>query len=117
MDEILEFSQNWNNKLNCDSFTAVRLHNPRKYCVGAVKNIYLKGIWKGAATIIDVRQVRLDQLNNFVSQLDTGLAVEPFRQMIRELYKKQPGVNWDTQLLDLCLLRYNKESKEPKLNF
>lgn len=37
MIERIEFIQNWNGKLNCNAFTAMRLHNPVKYCVGAVK--------------------------------------------------------------------------------
>ena len=92
MNERLEFTQNWNGKLNCDSFTTMRLHNPIKYCVGAVKQVYLKGIWKGNARIIDVKRIHLSDINQFTAKLDTGL-----------------------QLIDLCLLEYQKESKEPTL--
>ena len=30
MKEI-RFSYNWNNKLNCHSYTTIRIHNPSKY--------------------------------------------------------------------------------------
>lgn len=70
MVERIEFSKNWNGKLNGDSFTTMRLHDPVKYCVGAVKQIYLKGIWKGNARIIDVKRIHLSDINLFVSKLD-----------------------------------------------
>lgn len=114
MIERIEFSKNWNGKLNGDSFTMMKLHDPVKYCVGAVKQIYLKGIWKGDARIIDVKRIRLSDINLFVSKLDMGLSAEDCRQAFRAMYKNRP-VNWETQLIDLCLLEYLKESKEPGL--
>ncbi len=115
MIERVEFTQNWNGKLNCNAFTTMRLHNPVKYCVGAVKHIYLKGVWKGDAKILDVRCIHLSDINLFISYLDTGLSPEDCRQMLRNMYKNRPGINWETQLIDLCLLEYQKESKEPIL--
>ena len=115
MDERLDFSQNWNGKLNCNRFTTMRLHNPIKYCVGAVKQIYLKGVWKGNAKVLDVRRIYLKDINQFVAKLDTGLPVEDCRQLFRTMYKNRPGINWDTQLIDLCLFEYLKETKEPQL--
>lgn len=115
MTERIEFTQNWNGKLNCNSFTTMRLHNPVKYCVGAIKQIYLKGVWKGNAKIIEVRRIYLSDINQFIAKLDTGLSAEDCRQVIRTMYKNRPGINWETQLIDLCLLEYQKESKEPTL--
>lgn len=115
MNERLEFTQNWNGKLNCGSFTTMRLHDPIKYSVGAVKQVYLKGIWKGSARIIDVKRLHLSDINLFTAKLDTGLPPEDCRRLIRTLHKNRPGINWDTQLIDLCLLEYLKESKEPTL--
>ena len=47
MVERIEFSKNWNGKLNGDSFTTMRLHDPVKYCVGAVKADLLEGHLEG----------------------------------------------------------------------
>ena len=115
MDERLEFSENRNGKLRGGSFTAIRLHDPVKYCVGAVKHIYLKGVWMGDARIIDVRRIRLSDVNLFVSMLEAGLRPEECRATIRAMYRSRPGIDWKTQLLDLCLLEYTKESREPRL--
>lgn len=115
MIERIEFTTNWNGKLNCNSFTTMRLHNPVKYCVGAIKQIYLQGVWKGNAKIIEVRRIYLREINRFIAKLDTGLSPEDCRQLFRTMYKNRPGINWETQLIDLCLLEYTKESKEPEL--
>ena len=115
MDEKLEFTQNWNGKLNCNAFTTLRLHNPTKYAVGAIKQIYLRGVWKGNARVIQVNRIKLSEISLFISKLDTGLDPEPLRQMLRTMYKNRPGINWEIQLIDFCLLEYIKESKEPKL--
>jgi hypothetical protein len=114
MDERLEFTENWNGKLNCSTFTTMRLHNPQKYCGGAIKQIYLKGIWKGNAKVIDVKRIYLKDINLYVAKLDTGLPIDKCRDLLRNMHKKRP-INWETQLIDLCLLEYQKESKEPTL--
>ena len=74
----------------------------------------MKGIWKGNARIIDVKRILLSDINLFVSKLDMGLSSEHCRQALRAIYKNRP-VNCETQLIDLCLLEYLKESKEPEL--
>ena len=37
MDERLEFEDNFNNKLNCQCFTTIRIHQPVRNAIGAVK--------------------------------------------------------------------------------
>lgn len=115
MDERIEFNENYNNKLNSTCFTSIRLHNPIRNAIGSIKQIYLKGVWKGNAKIMDAKPIRMDQINLFIAKLDCGLHPEECRRLIRTCYKNQPGINWDTQLIDLCLLEYCKESKEPTL--
>lgn len=115
MDERLEFEENYNNKLNCDCFTTIRLHHPVKNAIGAIKHVYLKGVWKGDAKIMYAATIRLDQINRTMSKLDTGLLPEECRRLIKSLYKHRPGINWETQQLDYILLEYIKESKEPSL--
>ena len=52
MDERLDFEENFNNKQNCTCFTTIRLHHPVKNAIGAIKQVYLKGVWKGNAKIM-----------------------------------------------------------------
>lgn len=115
MEKDLEFTTNWNNKLNCDCFTTIRLHNPIKYCLGATFKVYLKGRYKGRAKLVDVRSVTIDQINNFISYIDTGYNAEECRKIIRTIYKQKRAINWKTQLFDFCLLEYDKNEREPQL--
>ena len=115
MDERLEFEENFNGKLNCRCFTTIRLHHPVRNAIGAVKQIYLKGIWKGNAKILQASTITLDRINLPMAKLDSGLMPEECRRLIRNLYRNRPGINWEVQQLDYLLLEYINESKEPKL--
>jgi hypothetical protein len=103
----IQFAQNWNNKLNNKSFTTIRLHNPKKYIIGKEYDIILiqkKQInMQFSATIIDIKQIRIDQVNEYIARLDTGYSAEACQQMIRKMYWYS-RINWDSQLLDFCLL-------------
>ena len=115
MDERLEYTENPNGKLNSQCFTLIRLHHPVKNAIGAVKQIYLKGVWKGNAKIMHAATLTLDRINLPIAKLDSGLLPEECRRLIRTLYKNRPGINWETQPLDYLVLEYLKESKEPSL--
>jgi uncharacterized protein YqfB (UPF0267 family) len=103
--ETLEFSYNWNNKLANKAFTTLRLHNERKYETGKVFEIKLKNSILGTAELRDKRTIRLDQLNSFITFLDTGYGVDKTKDLIRTMYKNK-NINWETQLLDFCLFVY-----------
>lgn len=112
MEQVLEFSHNWNNKLNCGCFTTWRRHNPLKYYQGAVFNIYLKGVFKGKAKVVDLRTLTLDKMNDFGSMLDTGYPVNIFRDMLQKMYQKH-RIDWEIQKWDYCLLQYvDSENKK-----
>lgn len=115
MDERLEFEDNFNNKLNCQCFTTIRIHQPVRNAIGAVKQVYLKGVWKGYARIIHATTITMDRINLPMAKLDTGLSPEECQRLIKSLYKNRPGINWKTQPLDYMVLEYVKESKEPSL--
>ena len=100
MDERLEFEDNFNNKLNCQCFTTIRIHQP---------------VRKGNARIIHATTITMDRINLPMAKLDTGLSLEECQRLIKSLYKNRPGINWKTQPLDYMVLEYVKESKEPSL--
>lgn len=101
---IIKFSYNWNGKLNCDSFTTLRLHNPLKYCAGHIYDVWLvqgkenKEI--GQFVAVEIRQLKLSALNNFIAYLDTGYSVEKAKEIIQRMYPKH-----DDPYLDFILLK------------
>lgn len=113
MDENLNFDENYNGKLNCVCFTTFRLHDQVQNAVGAKKQVYLKGVFKGEAKIMSVSTMRLDQINVWASKLDAGMLPGAFCKLIKELYKDRRNINWDYQLMDFLLLEYCRDGREP----
>lgn len=108
--ETIKFSFDWNRKLQNKAFTTIRL-NDQKYQMGVRYLIELKGEIKGVATLVDMRKLTIDQLNNFVTYLDTGYNVEQTTRLLQTMYKNQK-VDWESQLLVFCLLVYDDKETE-----
>lgn len=100
----LIFSYNWNNKLDCNCFTTIRLDG--KWQVGQKVIIKLKGADKGKATIKEVKPFYLKNLNPYISFLDTGYDVTECRNIILRMY---PKINFDSKKLALILIVKDKE--------
>jgi hypothetical protein len=100
--ERLSFSYNWNKKLHCDCFTTIRLFNPNKYSIGKKFRLFLRDIHLKDVEIIEIKVLKLDQINIFISSLDTGYEPETTKQIIKKMYAK---CNWETQQIYLILLK------------
>jgi hypothetical protein len=105
--ETFEFTYNWNNKLANKAFTSLRLHNDKRYEIGKLFHISLKGQILGTAELREKRVIRLDQLNPFITFLDTGYGVDHTKQMIQKMYKNMP-IDWNKQFLDFLLFLYQR---------
>jgi hypothetical protein len=114
--EILSFSTNWNNKLECECFTTLRLRNDGKYKVGAEHAIELKGKPYGRAKVASVKHLKLHEINEWVARLDTGYSATECREILTKMYS---GKDWNTTQLALVLYvrtaKPPKESAEPNL--
>ena len=102
MDQNIDFAVNSNNKLNGTYFTALRLHDPIRYCVGNVLTVSVKQQPRGKAKIIKVNSFTIDKVNDYISCLDSGLKADEYKTIIKKTYSGN-GINWDKQLLDFCL--------------
>ena len=105
--EIIKFSTNWNNKLNCTAFTTFRLHNPSKYIGGNIYDIHLKSgeSYKSIciAVIKEIKTLQLYQVDNFISLIDTGYDQIVFISMLMVMYKNK-NIDFSTQKWDHILL-------------
>lgn len=109
--ETIKFSYNWNNKLTNKAFTTLRLHNKGKYKQGENYEIELQGKALGVATVVDIRVIKVSQLNDFVTYLDTGYNKEKTKELLKTMYKAR-DIDWETQELDFVLLVFKKEEKK-----
>lgn len=108
-DMKLDFSYNWNGKLNGKAFTSIRLWNEGKYEVGNEYEIRLGNTKKGTARLISLKRIRLNQINDYIALLDTGYQVDECREMLKTMYKNK-HINWETQFLAYCLFMYIDEN-------
>ena len=85
--DLIPFTYNWNNKLNCSAFTTIRIYNQTKHYVGNRVEITLKGSnEKRFGTIMAVKPFLLHHLTPFMSYLDTGYSVGECQKIISKMY-------------------------------
>ena len=106
--DTLEFSTNWNHKLDCDCFTTIRLQNAKKYTKGNEFQILLhsgkKQVIKGIAEVVEIKNVFLNGLDDYTCLLDTGYTADATVKLIKEMYKHK-SINWNRQMLSVIMLR------------
>ena len=88
--KILKFSTNWNNKLDCNSFTSLRLSNT--WYQGQNIAIQFKEKW-ATGKIIDARSIKCSQVNLFIAKLDTGYNVSETLGILGKMYNFDPYTN------------------------
>ncbi len=116
---ITRFSYNWNKKLYCNFFTTIRLHNPKKYWIGSIHRIFLKAEDLGTAKIVQVKTIRLEEIDSFTASLDTGYNAASTRALFRKMYSLEPTEN---PMVDVSLMSWvnrtvaKKKDKADALN-
>ncbi len=98
----LPFSYNWNNKLDCKSFTTLRLKNRKRFEIGRKYKITLKKAFKKHAEIVGIKTLLLKDISDYIAYLDTGYSKEECQSIIRKMY---PHKNFEHQELDFILLK------------
>lgn len=112
--ETLDFSTNWNNKLDCDFYTTIRLRNDVKYQPGKEYMVKLKSKEHHKARCVAVTHTNLYLINDFVAGVDMGLSKAEGIELIQSLYKNQ-GIDWRLQPLSLILLQRLKDKTNEKI--
>lgn len=111
--ERLNFSNNWNKKLDCECFSTIRLWNPPKHFEGKEVEVYDNSVsparFKGRGKYAIVSEFKLCQLKPAAAMLDTGYSLDETLNIIRTMYsKKVPNI--ETQSFAYCILRKIKET-------
>lgn len=103
MNSNLDFMYNWNNKLDCTYFTTLRLES-NKYQVGSIFKVNLKTVYKKSVEVVEIKKIKLEQINDFIAALDTGYSRTKCIELIQTMYKNK-GIKWDTQIMYLILCK------------
>lgn len=85
----IAFTTNWNQKLFCSAFTTIRLQNPKKFVVGRVYKIVLKGKIHSVARCHAIHKIEFNQLTDSLCYLDTGYNKEVTSNIFEKMYTKQ----------------------------
>lgn len=72
----LKFSFNWNNKLDCNYYTTIRLSNSLKWVIGETYEVYLSGRHIHNATIIGKKRAKTNVLIDINSKVIHALKKE-----------------------------------------
>ncbi len=104
---MVNFSKNWNKKLDCDIFTTIRKHIPAKEVyyrkkIGAVTRVTLNKELKVNARLLQVDVRKLKDIDAILLMLDTG------SEDYATIFKKF-GLGLDD---DVLLMVYKKEGEE-----
>lgn len=86
--EKLKFSTNWNGKLWTDFFTTLRLFNEKKYFVGGKFEIWQGQSYLHKAIVVEVRKIKMSQLNDWICYLDTGYGLAETQNILKKMYKE-----------------------------
>jgi len=84
MIEQLNFSYNWNKKLDCKMFTTLRLSN--RFSVGDKVFVTLKNIEHCNAICRGKKKLFMKDINEFIAGIDTGYSVEECQDILKKMY-------------------------------
>jgi hypothetical protein len=101
----LKFAANYNNKLNTEYFTTIRLGKSK--CIGQNFLIECPNIEPFIATVIDMKTGRLGDLNEFACYQDAGMNRTELMCLLKEFYPKYV-VNENTIIFFHLLKRIHK---------
>ncbi|TRX37878.1 hypothetical protein FNW52_02975 [Flavobacterium sp. ZT3R18] len=114
--EKLEFSTNWNNKLDCKCFTAIRIYNPQKHFKGNKFHIFLQKKYKAKAEILSVGVIKIDSLTDYICYLDTGYSRAETIEILKKIYPRIDFKNTHLTVLLLKKIELPKPKQETLFN-
>lgn len=112
MERKISFSHNWNNKLQCDFFSTIRLcPHPMYWELGALYDIYLKEKqYKQRAKLMYAYHFKLENLTPAMAFLDTGMDKIRAMVLFEKMYAHQ-NIDWRTQHLAFLVLGWESSFK------
>ena len=99
VQEQIKFASNWNNKLNCESFTTIRLSN--RFTINGLFKVYYKDKFIGVAKVVDKKPFVVKNMSNAMCYVDTGYSKEETRKILDTMYEGK--VTDDTLMYHITL--------------
>ena len=84
----IDFSYNWNNKLDCKAFTSIRRTD--KYNIDDIIQVYLNDKYLFNVQVIGKKYLIMNDINDYIGYLDTGYSAEETKNILKDIYKNEP---------------------------
>jgi hypothetical protein len=101
--ETLNFTYNWNRKLDNKVFTTLRLSD--RFKEGDIIGIHLGSEIKGNAVVLKKKSFLLHELDDYTCYLDTGYDAVNTRLILGKMYNNK-GVDFTKQPVYCYLIKY-----------
>lgn len=103
MTKNINFSQNWNGKLNCKFYTTIRLYQPNYYVENEMYKINLQEKYHHNGLIHSIYSSKIYDITDRIYMLDTGYKKQQAIELLQNMYKAK-NIDWNTQYLNIILL-------------
>ena len=117
----LNFSSNWNKKLDCDVFSTIRLWNDRVHFIGREVEIYdnsgSRSLFKGYGEYIYCEPFYLNQLKEANARLDTGYSLSETKTILQKMYKDKNIDVTKTRFAYIIVRKVKKTPSQQSLTF
>lgn len=98
-NERLDFSYNWNKKLENKCFSTIRIFN-KKYFIGNLFDVFLNDKFLFTAKIKFEKSFFMNQLNEPMSYLDTGYSKNETLDILKKMYKNKIDLKFHYLILE-----------------
>jgi hypothetical protein len=105
----IDFSYNWNNKLESKACTTFRLKSAKYMDKEELFLSYFKNLPRKVYELVDYKILKLSQVNEWIAYIDTGYSLEDFKKVVNKMYKNPPE---NTEFILMLLVErfdYNAE--------
>lgn len=106
MQKQLKFSTNWNNKLDCQCYTTLRLSGD--FQIGETVEVWHQKRFMHHGKIIDKKVINMDKINEWIAFIDTGYSRQECIQILRRMYKDITDEQWQSQNIYFYLIQAQK---------
>jgi len=105
--DLIEFSQNWNNKLDCEFHVTISIHNQNRYFKGNRFKQTINKVDKNIVEVVDTIPYLLHKIPSLIFMLDTGFDKIEAIRLYETMYRNK-NFDYNTQLFDIVVFKIVK---------
>jgi hypothetical protein len=108
----IRFFKNWNNKLDCEYFTTIRLGEKYDYygsCTGKTFSVLLNNVEYTQACLQYVEKTTIRKIaDTTITYTDAGIGCKEFLDLMTRFYKNKPS--WEGMNTEIIILLFKRSN-------